>query len=298
VLLEQPGVAVATFSGDSLHADGSLVIDAGRDVTLSGLVTARNTDRTTGSIDITAGRDFFMTGAKPAGAGAETLAATAGMTAVSRVAITTGGSFTLAASIDIKADDTAVVGSTENKVAITTVGDAIIRGTLTTTNRKIGEVSVKAGDDIELKGEILAGHIADVAAGTDGTGGITSDVSGLIKTLGSEVRLSAGKDGGDIALTDLFIETAGPLALSAAAGSITNAGGLLSAGVLSSIASSGIDLGTVAAGRLSADVTDSGSIKVFVYGSTVIDSLKTTDGGIGLQGTGNIELGTISAGGH
>ena len=298
VLLEQPGVAVATFSGDSLHSGAALVIDAGRDVTLSGLVTARNAASTTGSIDITAGRDFFMTGAKPADAAEDTRAATAGMTAVSRVAITTGGSFTLAASIDIKADDTAVTDSSENKIAITTVGDAIIRGTLTTTNRTLGEVSVKAGDDIELKGEILAGHIADVAAGTDGTGGITSDVSGLIKTLGSEVRLTAGKDGGDIALTDLFIETAGPLALSALSGSITNGGGLLSAGVLSSIAASGIDLGTVAAGRLSADVTGSGSIKVFVYGSTVIESLTTTDGGIGLQGTGHIDLGTISAGGE
>ena len=297
VMLDQPSVAVATFSGDSLQAERSLVIDAGRDVTLSGLVTARNTDRTTGSIDITAGRDFFMTGAKPVGAADDSRPATAGMSAVSRVAITTGGRFTLAASIDIKADDTAVADSTENKIVITTAGDAVIRGTLTTTNRKVGEVTVNAGDDIELKGEVVAGHVANVLAGTDGTGGITSDISGLVKTLGSEVNFSAGKDGGNISLTDLFIETAGPLTLSAVAGSITNAGGLMSAGTLSAGAASGIDLGTVAAGRLSADVTGTGGIKVFVYGSTVIEKLTTADGGIGLQGTGNIELGTIAAGG-
>ena len=298
VLLDQPSVAVAAFSGDSLQTDGSLVIDAGRDVTLSGLVTARNTDRTTGSIDITAGRDFFMTGAKPAGAADDTLAATAGMTAVSRVAITTGGRFTLASSIDIKADDTAVADSTENKIVITTAGDAIIRGTLTTTNRKVGEVTVNAGDDIELKGEVVAGHVANVLAGTDGTGGITSDISGLVKTLGSEVNFSAGKDGGNISLTDLFIETAGPLTLAAPSGSIANAGGLFSAGTLSGTAASGIDLGTVAAGKLSANVTGTGGIKVFVYGSTIIESLTTADGGIGLQGTGNIELGSITAGGE
>ncbi len=298
VILEQPAVEVATFSGDSLRADRSLVIDAGRDVTLSGLVTARNTERTTGAIDITAGRDFFMTGAKPAGAADDSRPATAGMTAVSRVAITTGGRFTLAASIDIKADDTAVADSTENKIVITTAGDAVIRGTLTTTNRTVGEVTVKAGDDIELKGEVVAGHVANVLAGTDGTGGITSDVSGLIKTLGSEVTFSAGKDGGSIALTDLFVETAGPLTLSAPSGSISNAGGLLSAGTLSGTAASGIDLGTVAAGKLSANVTGTGGIKVFVYGSTIIESLTTAAGGIGLQGTGNIDLGTINAGGE
>ena len=298
VLLDQPSVAVAAFSGDSLHSGAALVIDAGRDVTLSGLVTARNAASTTGSIDITAGRDFFMTGAKPVDAAEDTLAATAGMTAVSRVAITTGGRFTLASSIDIKADDTAVADSIENKIVITTAGDAIIRGTLTTTNRKVGEVSVKAGDDIELKGEVVAGHVANVLAGTDGTGGITSDISGLVKTLGSEVNFSAGKDGGNISLTDLFIETAGPLTLAAPSGSIANAGGLFSAGTLSGTAASGIDLGTVAAGKLSANVTGTGGIKVFVYGSTIIESLTTADGGIGLQGTGNIDLGSITAGGE
>jgi len=97
VLVEQPGVSAATFSGDSLHADGALVIDAGRDVTLSGLVTARNAEETTGAIDITAGRDFFMAGAKPAEAADDVRPATAGMAAVSRVMITTGGRFTLAA---------------------------------------------------------------------------------------------------------------------------------------------------------------------------------------------------------
>jgi len=55
VMLDQPAVAVSSFSGDSLHSGAALVIDAGRDVTLSGLVTAHNADQTTGSIDVTAG---------------------------------------------------------------------------------------------------------------------------------------------------------------------------------------------------------------------------------------------------
>jgi hypothetical protein len=101
------------------------------------------------------------------------------MTAVSNISITTGRDFTLAESINIsgkrrKRDD--VHGQQARRYTAT--DKAIIRGTLSTTNTKIGEVTVNAGDDIELKGEIVAGHVANIFAGTDGVGGISSDIQG------------------------------------------------------------------------------------------------------------------------
>ena len=74
-------------------------------------------------------------------------------------------------------------------------------------------MTVNAGDDIELKGEIVSGHVVNIAAGMDGVGGISSDIYGNITTLGSEVNLSAGADGGDVMLDDLFISTSGPLGI-------------------------------------------------------------------------------------
>ncbi|NBO93958.1 MAG: C-type lectin domain-containing protein, partial [Planctomycetia bacterium] len=184
-MVSAPAVDYAVFTAESLKADSSMIIDAGRDVSLSGLVTAKNSSGTAGSITIDAGRDFLMSGAKPQGASAESLAAVAGMTAVSNIAITTGRDFTLAESINISANDGNATTSTANKLVVTATDKAIIRGTLSTTNTKIGEVTVNAGDDIELKGEIVAGHVANIFAGTDGVGGISSDIQGHIKTLGS-----------------------------------------------------------------------------------------------------------------
>ncbi|MFO0878228.1 MAG: autotransporter-associated beta strand repeat-containing protein [Gemmataceae bacterium] len=294
-----PGAAteVAVFSGDSLASESAIVLDAGRDVTLSGLVTAKNAAGTAGAISIDAGRNFYMTGAKPAGADETMQAATAGMSAVSRIAITAAGTFTLAESISITAADENAADSTSNAIVVTAGDSAIIRGTLSTTNTRIGEVTVRAGDEIELKGEIVSGHVVNVFAGTDGVGGISSDIYGRIKTLGSEVHLTAGSLGGDIVLTDLFIETAGPFEILAPAGSITNTGGLLQAGSLKVFARDGADLGFVEVGAVDAEVTGAGGIKLYAFGSISLDRLVTANGPIDITGTGNVEFGNVLPGG-
>ncbi|NBO93911.1 MAG: C-type lectin domain-containing protein, partial [Planctomycetia bacterium] len=167
-LVNVPVSDYAVFTAESLKADSTMVLDAARDVSLSGLVTAKNAGGTQGSITIDAGRDFLMTGAKPEGASQDTLDAIAGINSVSNIAITSGGNFTLAESINIRADDGNSASSVANKLVVKAGDRAIIRGRLSTTNTKIGEVTVEAGDDIELKGEIVAGHVANIFAGTDG----------------------------------------------------------------------------------------------------------------------------------
>jgi autotransporter-associated beta strand protein len=296
VLVDGPAVSQAAFGGDALGAQQAIVIDAVGDVSLSGMVTARNADGTAGAVSIDAGGNFTMSGAKPDGAEAESLAAVAGLTAVTGVTINTGGSFTLAESINITADDGDAAGSTQNAIIVNAATSAIIRGSLNTTNTLIGEVTVNAGDDIELKGEIVSGHIVNVAAGMDGVGGISSDIFGNIRTLGSEVHLSAGADGGDLMLTDLFVETSGPLTVMAPSGSVANTGGLLLAGAVTASAMNGVDL-VVSAGALDAEVTGTGSLSVFAYGDVAIGNLVTADGGIAVQGTGALNVGTVTAGG-
>ncbi len=296
VLVAGPAAEFAVFSGDSLKSESSIVIDAARDVSLSGLVTSKNEAGTAGSITIDAGRDFLMSGAKPDGAAESMQAAVAGMTAVSSIEITTGGDFTLAESINITADDGNAVESMANAIIVTTTGDAIIRGTLSTTNTKIGEITVNAGDEIELKGEIVSGHVVNVFAGTDGIGGITSDIQGHIRTLGSEVHFGAGANGGNITLTDLFLETNGSLTIIAPSGAITHTGGLLTAGALTVNALNGISL-TVEADSLNAEVTGSGGITVNGFGAISLDRLITADGTIEVQSTGNINVGNVTAGG-
>jgi hypothetical protein len=41
-MVSAPAVDYAVFTAESLKADSSMIIDAGRDVSLSGLVTAKN----------------------------------------------------------------------------------------------------------------------------------------------------------------------------------------------------------------------------------------------------------------
>ncbi|MFN9037551.1 MAG: hypothetical protein ACK5YO_14720, partial [Planctomyces sp.] len=208
------GLPTATFANESLRAGARITIDAGTDASFIGLTRATEA---LGEILVTAGRDVLLDGARPSGAAPDSLAAVADLRAGTRVDVSSGRNITMKADAILRADDGDA--TTQTEVIRLTAGE-----TLTVQSDAFGghEIFLHSGGDVLLQSKLTSGHLIDVRAGLgpSGIGSVITNIETDLETLGSEIVIAAGANGGNLALTNAQILTAGPITLSAPAGSL------------------------------------------------------------------------------
>ncbi|HND54741.1 MAG TPA: hypothetical protein PLV92_20155, partial [Pirellulaceae bacterium] len=163
--------------------------------------------------------------------------------------------------------------------------------TLTVRSDAFGgyEVHLHAGGDVYLQASLDSGHLVDVQAGLGptGVGSIITDINTDIATSGSEIHFKAGPNGGNLELTDAQIYTAGPIELSAPAGSLVHTGGRIIADSLSATVRDGItahlDVRTI-----DATITGAGNLNLLTEGNVTLQSVTVTNGQVDVQGFGDV----------
>jgi hypothetical protein len=176
--------------------------------------------------------------------------------------------------------------TTQTEVIRLTAGD-----TLTVQSDAFGghEVYLHSGGDILMQSKMTSGHLIDVRAGlgTSGIGSVITSIETDLETLGSEIVLAAGAKGGNLALTNAQILTAGPITLNAPAGSLIHSGGQILADTLTAVVKNGItanlDVRTV-----SASVTGSGDVNLVTEGAVTLANITVASGSVAVEGFGDI----------
>jgi hypothetical protein len=219
--IEQPvnGLPVAVFSNESLRAGTRVSIDVAEDASFIGLTRATGS---AGEVVVRAGRDVVLDGKVVDGAPANALAAVADLRAGLTVDVFGARNVELRADAILRADDGDA--ATSNGVIRLHAGQ-----TLTVESDAFGghEIFLFSDGDVLMQSKMTSGHLIDVCAGLGpaGTGSIITNIQTDLETLGSEINLSAGANGGSLLLTNAAILTAGPITLSAPAGSLVHSGG-------------------------------------------------------------------------
>ncbi|MFN5050846.1 MAG: hypothetical protein ACK5L2_04280, partial [Planctomyces sp.] len=284
------GLPSATFANESLRAGNSISIDVGQDASFIGLTRTSQADS---EIRVRAGRDVILDGKSAPGAALNALAAVADLRAGLTVDVFGTRNFEMRSDAILKADDGDA--ATQNGVIRLEAGS-----TLTVQSDAFGghEVYLWAGGDVLMQSQMTSGHLIDVRAGR-GPAGIGSVVTNLqtdIDTLGSEINLVAGTNGGSLLLTDAAIYTAGPITLSAPAGSLIHSGGMIIADSLNASVRNNIeanlDVRTVTAAS-----TGTGSISLQTNGTVTLAGVSTASGPISITGLDTITAQNVSAGG-
>ncbi|MAF64666.1 MAG: hypothetical protein CMJ84_03260, partial [Planctomycetes bacterium] len=217
-----PGGQFAYGAFDSASiTTGALTIGAGGDVTVSGLVTAD-----AGNLEIDADGRLTVEGLVPAGADAGTLPSEARLTSAAAVTLSAGDQLTLADSAKVGSHETTETASVTLKAG----GDLALGGEVAASDL----VDVQAGRHVALSGKATvtaATAQLKVTAGVEtlrdgGIGDITGDVQAALRADGSggDIMLTAGGTGGDITLANSLLDADDQVSLTAAAGEVTHSG--------------------------------------------------------------------------
>ena len=231
-----------------------------------------------------AARDVTLDGATPDGAAAGSQAAIADLRAGLRVDVSGGRNVDMKPNAVIKADDgNAATDTGEIRL---TAGE-----TLTVQSESFGghEVYLHAGGDVLLQAQLDSGHLVDVQAGlgAGGIGSIITDVRTDIATFGSEIHMKAGVNGGDLLLTDAQIYTAGPIELSAPAGTLIHTGGRIIADSLTALVRDGIQA-NLDVRSVTATITGAGDLVLLTEGNVTLADVTVTNGSVAVQGFGHV----------
>ncbi|MFM8478283.1 MAG: beta strand repeat-containing protein, partial [Planctomycetaceae bacterium] len=275
------GLPSATFANESLRAGQAVTVDVGKDAGFIGLTRATSA---TAEIVVRAGRDVTLDGEVPDGAAAGTKAAVADLQAGLRVDVQGGRNVLMRKDAILKADD----GNADTQTGVIRLKAG---QTLTVESDAFGghEVFLHSDGDVLMQSKMTSGHLIDVKAGlgASGIGSVITSIETDLETLGSEINLAAGINGGDLQLTNAAILTAGPITLSAPAGSLIHSGGQIIADSLSAVVKNGLtanlDVRTV-----SASITGTGDLNLTTFGNVTLASVTLASGSVDVAGFGNI----------
>jgi hypothetical protein len=275
------GLPSATFANESLRAGQLVSIDVAQDAGLIGLTRAT---AALGEITVRAGRDVTLDGEVPEGAAAGTKAAVADLQAGLRVDVQGGRDVLMKKDAILKADD----GDAETETGVIRLKAG---QTLTVESDAFGghEIFLHSDGDVLMQSKMTSGHLIDVQAGlgVSGVGSVVSSIETDLETLGSEINLAAGINGGNLLLTNAAILTAGPITLSAPAGSLIHSGGQILADSLSAVVKNGITA-NLNVRTISANVTGTGDLNLTTSGSVVLANVTVASGSVSVAGSGDI----------
>ncbi|MFM7830672.1 MAG: hypothetical protein ACKPJD_02735, partial [Planctomycetaceae bacterium] len=220
------------------------------------------TSQADSEIRIRAGRDVILDGKAAPGAALNSLAAVADLRAGLTIDVLGNRNVELRSDAILRADDGDA--ATQNGVIRLEAGS-----TLTVQSDAFGghEVYLWSGGDVLMQSQMTSGHLIDVRAGRgpSGVGSVITNLQTDIETLGSEINIFAGTNGGSLLLTDSAIYTAGPITLSAPAGSLIHSGGMIIADSLSATVRNNIEA-NLDVRTVSAASTSTGSITLQTNG--------------------------------
>jgi hypothetical protein len=273
------------FGSHSFSAS-QISVDAGRDIRVAGLM------QSTGTATLVAGRDLSVLGKALAGVDLEAASE-----------ITAGGNLGLTAGRDLALARASVLTSgSGNLVATALAGNLGALGSLSVTG---GNATLTAAGDIDARAVLHARNIT-IAAGSDGSGGISGDISTELLAVGAgagNITLSAGSASGDIAFNESLVRAAATLDLGAAGGNLYAKGVALEATGLrlsarGSITGDAADSGAflLAASTLDARSTGNGKLRLQAFGDIDATQLSTAAGSVTLQATGQVTARSATAG--
>ncbi|MEN9556606.1 MAG: hypothetical protein RLZZ232_2892, partial [Planctomycetota bacterium] len=284
------GLPTAAFTNESLRAGDRVSIDVGQDASFIGLTRATSAD---GEVRVRAGRDVILDGKSLTDAQPGTLAAVADLRAGLTVDVFAQRNVELRSDAIVHADD-----------GDTATNDGVIRlhagQTLTVRSDAFGghEIFLHSDGDVLMQSQMTSGHLIDVRAGLGpaGVGSVITSLQTDLETLGSEIVLAAGSKGGSLLLTNAAILTAGPITLSAPAGSLVHSGGMIVADTLSATVRDNIEA-ALNVRTVNAASTGAGNISLQTQGSVTLADISTAAGSVSVTGFGPITAGSIVAGG-
>ena len=270
---------------------------------MSGVVDADGAD---GVLTINAGRDLTVEGVLAEGAAADALPAPSTLLAKAAIELTAGRNVTIAAS--------GLVGGTgpsDIQVAtidITAGANVVISGAL----YALDAIAVQAADDITLDGTVLGGTVA-TTAGTDGSGSVIGTIYADVTATGGGsgfapmmmsfaaaaaptggITMTAGGTAGSVQLTNSTLTTNATVSLNALGGAVNHSGGVITAGLLKVRSLSGVT-GNLAVGSVDAEVSGTGGINLIASGDVALDNLTTANGAIAVDGFGSIAANKVKA---
>ncbi|MDB2455514.1 hypothetical protein N9W76_05165, partial [Planktomarina temperata] len=261
ILSTGAGDAVKFQTYDTEMIDvAKLNITANRDAVVSGLV------KTSGDMTVKASRDASV-------ASTRTQTVNGQMLPASTSELQVGADLVVEATRDGLFDRASMIAVTGD-VTITTGGSSLHSGELTAV-----DVAISSGDGLRAYGKIRGNNLV-LSAGTDGTGGVSTNLRTDIET-DVNLTVSAGSSAGDITFTQSRIVAVNTLSLTAPAGAIYASGTPLVANK-ATIRSSGDVIGDVAgsgAFLLNASILDavvSGSGEMWLHNG-LTDSSEAAD---------------------
>ncbi|MEX8495857.1 hypothetical protein, partial [Sphaerotilus sp.] len=290
----------ADFGVQSINA-GSLGIDAGRDIRLTGLV------QTAGDAVLVAGRDVSVVGQTVSTA---TLAAVTDLEISGRIRVDAGRDvlFDSASVLHSGQDAGATTAARSGGLDVTArTGAVVVQGVVTVSGG--GAASLTAANDLNASTQLRASNIT-LSAGSDGSGSLVGDVSTDLQAIGTgpgagQITLTAGANGGNIVFDNSGVSAAGMLRLNAAGGSLYAKGVALQARDLQLTAAGQItgdaanSTGFVfSAATLSAQGTAQGLVNLAAQGDVIATDLRTTDGSITLAGSRQVTVQHVVTGGN
>ncbi|MFM8479548.1 MAG: hypothetical protein ACKOEO_27480, partial [Planctomycetaceae bacterium] len=284
------GLPSAKFANESLRAGRRISIDVAQDASFIGLTRTSSADS---EIRVRAGRDVILDGKAVPGAALNSLAAVADLRAGLTVDVFGSRNVEMRSDAILRADDGDA--NTENGVIRLEAGS-----TLTVQSDAFGghEVFLWSDGDVLMQSQMTSGHLIDVRAGRGpaGIGSIITNLQTDIETLGSEINLIAGSKGGNLLLTDAAIYTAGPITLSAPAGSLIQSGGMIIADSLNATVKNNIEA-NLDVRSVTATSTGTGYITLQTNSNVTLASVSTVAGPITINGLATITAQNVRAGG-
>ncbi|RZL34014.1 MAG: hypothetical protein EOP35_16605, partial [Rubrivivax sp.] len=282
--------SLASISG------GSVMIDAGNTVRLSGHVTAVDT------LNIKGENEVALRGLTHAGASRQ-------------LAVELdGNAIDVHAGVTLRMDDSTIITGTRTgtqalaTVTLSSDGDLLFAGTVQPgATGALGAVTLQAQGDVRMSGGITAGSIV-IEAGHGGalSGSVVTDDDTRLTAAGGDIGISAGDAAGSVLLNSSLIVADGTVTLSAASGQILQSatgngnggvaiGGEIHAQTLNADAEAGIVLATQVAHIGHATLTGEGNVELINKGDLLLDYAQAMDGFVQVRVTGSLTAAEVYA---
>ena len=285
--------------GEAFKSAQQVVIRANGNIRLSGKIVTGNT------IQVHAGNNISLYGLTPDGAD---IPATAEFLAANTIEFGAGNSIYVDDSVHV------ITSAAGSSVAFRAAGDVLIGLEAQPSQRVSGvatkvtadvEITVEAGSDIYVGGELTASSKIHLSAGDVDQnaleeGGVTLDAEAvlLITDSAGDIIIETGANAGDVYSVNASFQAQDQIEITASAGTVTLSGGDLQAATLIGRASLGFDasavtedgqlIATVAVPTVDIQLSGIGDITVALINEATLQNLIAQDGGIHVLAGGSL----------